>query len=109
MSEPSNAPEPAPAPDPGSPHPLAPHPLTPDPYALRRRVLLTALVTMGAFVAVALTIIATGQSDWLVLPAMVLVWVGVVRPLMRPVREASRLRRSLAYAAFLAGRAERDG
>jgi hypothetical protein len=30
----------------------------------------------------------------------------VVRPLMRPVREASKLRRSLAYQAFLDGRDE---
>ena len=32
---------------------------------------------------------------------MVVVWVAVVRPLMAPVRAATRLRRDLAYQAFL--------
>jgi hypothetical protein len=73
----------------------------PDPAALRRRVLLTGLLTFALFLAAAYTVAAAGVSDAWLLLAVVVLYVVVVRPLMRPVRDASRLRRSLAYQAFL--------
>lgn len=72
-----------------------------DTLALRRRVLLTGIVTMVLFLAVALAITSTGLPDAMVLPAMVVLYAAVVRPLMQPVRDAVRLRRHLAYQAFL--------
>ena len=73
----------------------------PDPVALRRRVLLTGLLTLLLFVVAAYVVASAGVGDaWLIL-AVVVIYVAVVRPLMRPVRDASRLRRSLAYQAFL--------
>jgi hypothetical protein len=73
----------------------------PYPVALRRRVLLTGVLTLVLFLAAAYVVASTGAGDfWLVL-AVVVLYMLVVRPLMRPVREASRLRRSLAYQAFL--------
>ena len=79
----------------------APDPAAPDPVALRRRVLLTGLVTLGLFLVVAYGIAAAGLADWWLLVAMLAVYALVIRPLMKPVREASALRRSLAYQAFL--------
>lgn len=76
---------------------------SPDPTdngALQRRVLLTAVVTMVLFLAVAVAITSTGLPDWTVLPSAVLLYVLVVRPMMQPVREAVRLRRDLAYHAY---------
>lgn len=76
-------------------------PTTPDPAALRRRVLLTGLLALALFLVGAFAIAAAGLPDWLLLVAAGLGYAGVVRPMMRPVRDASRLRRSLAYQAFL--------
>ena len=77
-----------------------------DVAALKRRVLLTALVTGVLFVTATYVHTWLGVSDgWLVL-AVVVLYAGVVRPMMTPVREASRLRRRLAYQAFLEARAE---
>lgn len=73
----------------------------PDPVALRRRVVLTALVSFPLFVLVAFGIASAGLPDWWLVVAMVAVFGLVIRPMMRPVRDASRLRRSLAYQAFL--------
>ncbi|MDX6200422.1 MAG: hypothetical protein QOJ79_3573 [Actinomycetota bacterium] len=73
----------------------------PDPVALRRRVLLTGLLTLAMFIAAAYVVASAGVSDAWLLLAVVVMYVAVVRPLMRPVRDASRLRRSLAYQAFL--------
>src|SRR4051812_34941781 len=73
----------------------------PDPVALRRRVLLTGMLTMMLFLAAAYVVASTGISDAWLLLAVVLIYLLVVRPLMQPVRDASRLRRSLAYQAFL--------
>jgi uncharacterized membrane protein len=73
----------------------------PDPVALRRRVLLTGLVTFALFLVLAYLVASAGASDWWLLLAMAVAYVLVVRPLMRPVREASKLRRRLAYQAFL--------
>jgi hypothetical protein len=73
----------------------------PDPTALRRRVLLAGLVTLVLFLLLAYLTASSGLSDWWLLVGMVAVYGLVVRPLMKPVRDASRLRRSLAYQAFL--------
>jgi type IV secretory pathway TrbD component len=83
-------------------------PAPPDPAALRRRVLLTGLLTLVLFLAAAYVVASTGLGDAWLLLAVVVLYVAVVRPLMRPVREASRLRRSLAYQAFLDSKEERE-
>lgn len=76
-------------------------PLVPDTVALRRRVLLVGLLTVFLFLALAYTIAWLEVSDaWLVI-GTVLLYLVVVRPLMHPVREAVRLRRRLAYQAWL--------
>ena len=80
---------------------------TPDPAALRRRLLLAAVVTMTLFLTVAYVLAALDASGAWLLLAMAVIWVFVTRPLMRPVREAVRLRRRLAYQAFLSQREER--
>ena len=76
-------------------------PVAPDPAALRRRVLLTGLLTLTLFLVIAFVVATAGVSDWWLVIAMVAVYGAVIRPLMAPVRDASRLRRSLAYQAFL--------
>ena len=80
---------------------------SPDPYALRRRVLLTGFVSLVLFFVLAYLVFLAGASDWWLLLLMAVAYVVVIRPLMRPVREASKLRRRLAYQAFLESR-ERD-
>jgi small-conductance mechanosensitive channel len=81
-------------------------PGVPDIAALRRRVLMTAVLSMVLFIAAAYTVTALGVSDFWLLVLVVLIWVLVVRPLMRPVREVVALRRRLAYQAFLEQRRE---
>ena len=82
-------------------------PVAPDPVALRRRVLLTGLLSLALFLGLAYLVASAGLSDlWLLLGVAVL-YVVVVRPLMRPVREASQLRRRLAYQAFRDGKDQR--
>ena len=77
-----------------------------DTYALRRRVLLTAVVCLALFFAIAYAIVWLQVSDaWLVL-SIGLLYVAVARPMLHPVREAIALRRRLAYDAFLE---EREG
>ena len=83
-------------------------PVAPDPYALRRRVLLTAVLTLALFLLVGYVVAALEASGLWLLVAMAVIWLVVVRPLMRPVQEAVRLRRRLAYQAFLDGR-EQEG
>ena len=83
-------------------------PPVPDPAALRRRVLLTGVASMALYLVLAYLVFLAGVSDWWLLLAMAVVYVLVIRPLMRPVREASKLRRRLAYQAFLDSRGERD-
>ncbi len=78
--------------------------VAPDPVALRRRVLLTGLLSLVLFFLLAFTVSTLGGSDGYVVLGVVLIYLVVVRPLMRPVRAATRLRRRLAYAAFLEGR-----
>jgi hypothetical protein len=84
----------------------APDPAALDPFALRRRVLLTGLASFALFLVVAYAVASTGASDWWLIVAMAAVYGLVIRPLMRPVRDASRLRRSLAYQAFLQGKGD---
>ena len=76
--------------------------------ALRRRVLLTGVVSLLLFFVIAYAVASAGVSDIWLLLAMVVAYVVVIRPLMRPVREASSLRRRLAYQAFLDGREEQE-
>ena len=80
----------------------------PDPVALRRRVLLTGVLTLALFVTAAYVVASAGVSDAWLLLAVVVLYVAVVRPLMQPVRDASRLRRSLAYQAFLDSKKDQD-
>ncbi len=82
-------------------------PDAPDPVALRRRVLLAAAATLLSFFVLGYVVTAVGGPPWLLLPGMLLVLVLVVRPLMAPVMAANRLRRRLAYQAFLESRDER--
>jgi hypothetical protein len=80
----------------------------PDTYALRRRVLLTGVVSLALFLMTAYTITWLGVDDaWLVI-AMVILYLVVVRPLMRPVRDAIKLRRRLAYESYLDERGRRS-
>ena len=81
----------------------------PDPVALRRRVLLTGVMSLALFLVVAYLVASAGASDWWLLLGMAVVYVLVIRPLMRPVRDASKLRRRLAYQAFREGRERDDG
>ncbi len=76
-------------------------PQAPDTYALRRRVLLTGALALGLFLGYGYVLAALKADQLWVLPGVVILYVVVVRPLLRPVREAVRLRRRLAYQAFL--------
>jgi len=82
------------------------HPDTPDTFALRRRVLLTALAALGLYVLALVLIETLGAPTWTALVAAALIYLFVVRPLMRPVRAAIALRRRLAYLAWAE---QRDG
>jgi small-conductance mechanosensitive channel len=83
------------------------HPDAPDPLALRRRVLAAAAVTLLSFFVIGYVVTAVGAPPWLLLPGLLLVLALVVRPLMAPVVAANRLRRRLAYQAFLESRDDR--
>jgi hypothetical protein len=73
----------------------------PDTFALRRRVLLAGLLSIVLWFALAWTIAWMEVSDaWLLIGTVVL-YLVVTRPLMHPVREAVKLRRRLAYQAWL--------
>jgi hypothetical protein len=68
-----------------------------------------ALVTLASFFVLGLPGDRDRRPPWLLLPALLIVLVLVVRPLMAPVLAANRLRRRLAYQAFLESREdERD-
>lgn len=73
----------------------------PDTYALRRRVLLTGVVAVGLWLATSYLVYWLGVSDAWVLVALALIYFLVIRPLLRPVRDAVKLRRRLAYQAYL--------
>ncbi len=81
----------------------------PDTYALRRRVLLVATVSLLLFLVVSYTIAWLEISDAWLLIALALIYLLVVRPLMKPVRDALALRRRLAYDAYLADHHGKDG
>lgn len=76
------------------------HPDAPDPYALKRRVLLTAVVTLALFVTLGAVADAVGGGPLMVVGGFVLIYVFVMRPMMKPVREALALRRALAFRAW---------
>ena len=79
-----------------------------DVAALRRRVLLTAVVTFVLFLTAAYVLTALDASSaWLVL-VVALLGLLVVRPMTAPVREALALRRRLAYQAYLDQRQEQS-
>jgi hypothetical protein len=73
----------------------------PDTFALRRRVLWTGLLALVLFFATGSFIAWLDVDQAWFLVALVLEYLLVVRPLMRPVREAVKLRRRLAYQAWL--------
>ncbi len=79
----------------------------PDTYALRRRVLLVAVVGLGLFFATSYVIAWLEIADAWLLIAMALIYFGVLRPMMRPVREAISLRRRLAYESYLDEKGEK--
>ena len=84
-------------------------PPVPDTFALRRRVLGVGLLSLFLFFALAWTVAWLEVSDaWLVLGAVAL-YLLVTRPLMHPVREAVRLRRRLAYQAWLDEQGQEQG
>lgn len=85
------------------------HPDTPDVGALRRRVLLAGVATFALFLAASGLVSALEVSSLWLLLAVAVVYVLVTRPLMQPVYDALRLRRRLAYQAFLDMRAEEQG
>lgn len=76
------------------------HPEAPDPFALRRRVLLTGLVTLVLYAAAVVLLDALGAPSLAALVVAALLYLFVVRPMMRPVREAVALRRRLAFQAW---------
>lgn len=78
----------------------------PDPAVLKRRLLLAAVVSFTVWIAALVLLDALGLGPWFALLAAVVVYAAVVRPMMRPVRDAVALRRRLAYQAFLEQRDE---
>ena len=73
----------------------------PDTNALKRRVLWVGGLSVVLWFTLAWTIAWLEVSDgWLVV-GTVLLYLLVARPLLSPVREAVKLRRRLAYQAWL--------
>jgi hypothetical protein len=68
---------------------------------LKRRVLLTGVVALVLFLTTAWTVAWLQVADAWLLVAMVVEYLVVIRPLMAPVRESVKLRRRLAYQAWL--------
>ena len=85
------------------------HPGTPDVADLRRRVLLAGALMLSSFFVLGYVLTAVGAPPWLLLPGLVLVAVLGARPLMAPAVAANRLRRRLAYQAFLEQREDGRG
>jgi hypothetical protein len=79
-----------------------------DQPALKRRVLLTGLIGLVGFFFIAWFVAWLEVADAWLLVGMALFYLLALRPLLRPVREAIRLRRRLAYHAYLEER-EREG
>lgn len=76
------------------------YPGTPDTFALRRRVLLTALVALVLYVTALVVLDALRAPSLFALVAAALIYLFVIRPMMRPVREAIALRRRLAFQSW---------
>lgn len=76
------------------------HPDAPDTFALRRRVLLTGVVALALYVTAIVVLDALSAPSLYALLAAGLIYAFVVRPMMRPVRDAVRLRRRLAFQAW---------
>jgi hypothetical protein len=68
---------------------------------LKRRVLLTGVIALVLFLTTAWTVAWLQVADAWLLVAMVVEYLVVIRPLMAPVRESVKLRRRLAYQAWL--------
>ena len=79
-----------------------------DVLGLRRRVLLTGLLSFALFLTVAYTMTSLQIDDGWLLAGIALIYLLVTRPLLAPVREAMQLRRRLAYQAFLDTRPDRQ-
>ena len=79
-----------------------------DVLGLRRRVLVTGLLSFALFLTVAYTMTALRIGDAWLLAGIALIYLLVTRPLLAPVREAMQLRRRLAYQAFLDTRPDRQ-
>lgn len=84
------------------------HPETPDVGALRRRVLLAGVVTFALYLASTVVVFALNVSSLWLLLAILVIFLAVTRPLMSPVFAALRLRRRLAFRAFLEMREEQE-
>jgi hypothetical protein len=82
------------------------HPQTPDVAALRRRVLVTAVLALLAWVTALVVLDALRLGPWSALLAAAVIYLVLVRPMMSPVRDAVRLRRRLAYQAWLDSRGD---
>lgn len=73
----------------------------PDPNALKRRVMLVGLLSIVLFFATGSLVAWLDVDQAWFLIVLALEYLLVVRPLMRPVRDAIKLRRRLAYQAWL--------
>ena len=80
----------------------------PDTFALRRRVLVVGFVAVLLFIAASWTVAWLEVDDAWLLIVMALLYLAVIRPLMRPVRDAIKLRRRLAYQAWLETRPDSE-
>ena len=80
-----------------------------DSIGLRRRVLLTGVLTVTAYFVSSYLLFAAGLPGWMMIGVVVLLWLLVVRPLMAPVRASLRLQRSVAYQAFLEHKEQERG
>ncbi len=75
--------------------------LPPDPAALKRRVLVVGLVAIVLFFATGSLVAWLDVDQAWFLITLALEYLLIIRPLMRPVRNAVTLRRRLAYQAWL--------
>jgi hypothetical protein len=80
----------------------------PDVNALKRRVLLVGLLSLFLFFFSGWAVAALDADGGWFHIALALEYLLVVRPLMRPVREAVKLRRRLAYQAWLDEKGDGD-
>jgi hypothetical protein len=81
----------------------------PDAGALKRRVLWVGVLSLVLWFSLAWTIAWLEVADAWLLIGTVLLYLLVTRPLMHPVREAVKLRRRLAYQAWLDEKGDQSG